>query len=920
MALHPGARLGPYEIQGSLGAGGMGEVYRARDPRLQRDVALKVLPEDAAADPERRRRFEIEARAVAALNHPHILAVHDVGTDGDVSYVVFELVEGETLRQRLTRETLPPRKAVEHTIQLCRGLAAAHARDILHRDLKPENVILTRDGSLKILDFGLAKLVPGPEEAEGTEFPTDTRPGTLLGTVGYLSPEQAKGRPADERSDVFAVGVVLYEVLSGQRPFRGDTHAEAVAAVLKEDPPALVSPSRPVPPALDRIVRRCLEKDPEDRFQSARDLGFALDALSGTSGTSELGAEAPRWPTSRRRGTILAVAALAAAALLAGILASRLWLPPGNSRREALITRSQIDLTPDLPIYSIRGNAPRTALALTPDGTLLVWNCRRRDAPGTATLHVRRLDTGEVTRILEAGDRAGQPFISPDGRWIAFTAQEDSERFWLRKVPVEGGLAIDLAELTEIPMGTSWGADGRIYLGSQRKGLRWIPSEGGPLREITTVDQTREVGHRLPSALPGGRELLFTTMPHAFGVKARVEVVSLATGERTVVVEDAADARYLPTGHLVFARQGVLMAAPFDFERLELAAPPVPVAEGVSQALNTGSNHFTSAAAQYTVSDSGLLAYVPGGIVEDPPIELLLVDEDGRTERLPGFDRPLVSPQLHFSPDGRQLVFSERARSGLLWLFDVERQTYRVLSPEGGLAASPRWSPDGTRLALAWSEEGPLNLWVRPGGPGDWQRLTEGERMDWSPSWSPDGRFLAFIREGPPSIDIFLYRFEDRQVVPFLATGAMEGWPEFSPDGRWLAYASNESGRTEVYVTSFPDREQTLTVSRQGGQSPAWSRDGSRLFYYSRPPGGRRSMMAVTVRHDPELSLGIPTALFRLPDGVVAFGTRTYELHPDGRRFLIGVEAKRDPPPPITRIELVHNWFAELERLAPTGR
>jgi serine/threonine protein kinase/Tol biopolymer transport system component len=917
MPLRPGGRLGPYEILASLGAGGMGEVYRARDPRLQRDVALKVLPEDAAADPERRRRFETEARAVAALNHPHILAVHDVGTDGDVSYVVFELVEGETLRQRLTRETLPPRKAVEHTIQLCRGLAAAHARDILHRDLKPENVILTRDGSLKILDFGLAKLVPGPEEAEGTEFPTDTRPGTLLGTVGYLSPEQAKGRPADERSDVFAVGVVLYEMLSGQRPFRGDTHAEAVAAVLKEDAPDLVSPSGPVPPALHRIVRRCLEKDPEDRFQSARDLGFALDALSGTSGESELGAEAPRWPRTRRRRTILAVGALAVAALLAGVLADRMWLPPRDGR-QAPVLRSQLDLTSDRPLFGTRQNHPiRTELALSPDGSLLVWTARARDHE--AALHVRQLETGEVAHIEEAGDSA-QPFFSPDGRWIGFLTYDGPQQFRLRKVPVEGGLAVDLAELTEDPMGASWAPDGKIYLGSEKGGLQWVPSEGGALREITTRDSTRESGYRLPRVLPGGRALLFTTMPHVFGLMARVEAVSLEDGERKVVVEDAADGRYLPTGHLVFVRQGVLMAAPFDPTRLELLAPPIPVVEGISQALNSGSNVDNSCAAQLTVSDSGLLAYAAGGIFEDTPIELVLVDEDGRTEPLPGFDRPLVSPQLHFSPDGRQLAFTEQNRSGLLWLFDVERQTYRPLS-DGGIAGSPRWSPDGTRLAVTWTEAGPNHLWIVPTGRGEWQRLTDGERTDWSPSWSPDGQFLAFARESPPSTDILLYRFEDRQVYPFLTTEAYEAFPEFSPDGRWLAYTSDESGRFEVYVTSFPDREQTLTVSRNGGQAPAWSRDGGRLFYYSSWSREKpRSMMAVTVRQGSELSLGILVALFQLPDGVVAFGTRTYELHPDGRRFVVGRWVKRDPPPPITRLHLVHNWFAELERLAPTDR
>ncbi len=317
----------------------------------------------------------------------------------------------------------------------------------------------------------------------------------------------------------------------------------------------------------------------------------------------------------------------------------------------------------------------------------------------------------------------------------------------------------------------------------------------------------------------------------------------------------------------------------------------------------------------FAVSDSGLLVYTPGGIYEEQPIELVLVDEAGRAEPLPGFDKPLVSPQVRYSPDGRQLVFVERARSGLLWLFDVERHTYRALS-DRGIAGAPRWSPDGSRLVVSWSEAGPFHLWMLPAGGGQWERLTEGERHDWAPSWSPDGRFLAFERAG----DIFVYRFEDHQAVPFVATGSREMLPEFSPDGRWLAYTSNESGRDEVYVTSFPDRERTLTVSPQGGMAPAWSRDGSRLFYYSlASPGGRSSMMAVPVRHDPELSLGSPTELFPLPERFLSMSVaRTYELHPDGRRFLVGVWGEQKSTPPITRLELVHNWFAELERLSPT--
>jgi Tol biopolymer transport system component len=913
VAVVRGTRLGPYEVLDLLGAGGMGEVYRARDTRLGRDVAIKVLPAHVAQDPEALGRFAQETRALASLNHPHICALYDVGREGGVDFAVTELLEGQTLRERLSRGALSPTKAIDLTVQTCQGLAAAHAKGIVHRDLKPENLFLTRDG-LKILDFGLAKRATPPREVEGTT--PHTRSGLLLGTVGYLSPEQARGEPADARSDVFALGVVLYEMLSGRRAFKKDTHAETLTAILKEDPPELASPAGPIPPSLERILRRCLEKDPEDRFQSARDVGFALDVTSGASGVPVREAEARRWLRRTPRWAIPAAATVALAALLAGILADRLWLRPRASDTEATVVRSQIDLTPDPPLFgAYPDQVPfRNQLALSPDGTLLVWAGRQgRDAP---SLRLRRLDTGEVTRFSEAG---AQPFFSPDGRWIGFLTPKDQGQFRLRKAPVEGGLAVDLAEIPGDPMGATWGPDGKIYLGSETEGLYWVPAEGGSPHEITTVDRTREVGHRLPSVLPGGHEILFTSMPFKWGVRARIEAVSLATGERKVVVEDGADGRYLPTGHLVFVQQGVLMAAPFDLSRVELAAPPVPVVDGVSQALNWGYDPLNSGAGQFAVSDAGLLAYAPGSIVADTPIELLLVDEDGRTDPLPGFDRPLVSPQLHFSPDGRYLAFTEQHRSGLLWLFDVERQTYRALSNRG-IAGSPRWSADGTRLAVGWSEAGPFQLWIVPTGRGDWERLTDGERMTWSPSWSPDARFLAFVQEGPPSEDILIYRFEDQKAVPFLATPAMELYPELSPDGRSLAYASNESGRFEVYVTSFPDREQTLTVSRQGGQAPAWSRDGSRLFYYSRPSEGVRTLMAVAVRDGPELSLGMPTPLFRLPQRFVDIGTRAYALHPDGRHFVIGRFRETDPPPPITRLNLVHNWFAELERLCPTSR
>jgi hypothetical protein len=449
-----------------------------------------------------------------------------------------------------------------------------------------------------------------------------------------------------------------------------------------------------------------------------------------------------------------------------------------------------------------------------------------------------------------------------------------------------------------------------------------MPAEGGPLREITTRDRSLEAGHRLPWGLPGGEALLFTTMPRTTTAVARIEGVSLTTGERKVVVEDAADARYLETGHLVFVRRGTLMAAPFDLERLELAAPPVPVVDGVAQALNMRTDE-NSGAGQFAVADSGLLVYVSGGIANrDHKRELVLLDETGRAEPLPGFDREAVSPNLRFSPDGRQLAFTEEGARDLVGLFDVERQTYRVLV-EGGIATSPRWSPDGSQLAMGWSEGGPFDIFVQPVSGGDGERLTESPGYDLALSWSPDGRFLAFVREELPAHDIFLYRYEDRQVVPFLVTKAKESWPELSPDGRWLAYGSDETGKDEIYVTSFPDGKQTLAVSRDGGQDPAWSRDGRRLFYVQsqgRGPEASGFMMAVSVGPGESLSLGQPAALFRLPEG---FGTRhptsSYAVHPDGR-FLVALRREHEPPPPITRLNLVHNWFAELERLAPTDR
>jgi serine/threonine-protein kinase len=906
-------RLGPYVVEELIGAGGMGEVYRALDTRLGRAVAVKVLPDHVAKDTAALARFSREARTIATLSHPHICALHDVGREGDVDYLVMELLEGETLAERLKHGPLKLERVLRHAIEIAEALAAAHARGIVHRDLKPGNVMLTRVGA-KLLDFGLAKLRPidGPD---GGEDRTASRDDVVAGTPPYMAPETLERGTADARTDIFALGAVIYEMATGDRAFAGVSPARLIASIVEGEAPSLASRRPGTPPALDRLVAKCLRKDAAERWQSAQDVAFRLIEIAEADPSSD-----GRAARSSLRWAIPAMALVAVTSLLTGVFVEHRRRPTPRGG----VVRSQIDLAAEM---ALPGHPWHTLLALTPDGKELVWSGRLNGvpAPASATLYSRRLDTGEVRRI-PGTEGAVAPVFSPDGRWIAFHAPVDGRRK-LRTVPVEGGLAVDLAEWSEPPMGMTWAADGRIFVGRPDRGLQWVSSEGGPLHELTTADRLHEVGHRLPHVLPGGRALLFTAMPHPWGLESRIEAVTLSTGARKVVVEDAADARYLPTGHLLFVRRGVLMAARFDLARLELTTTAVPVVKGVSQALDIGGN---SGAAQFAVADSGLLVYAPGGPFEYPPLELILLDETGRPTPLPGFDKPAVTAQSRFSPDGRQLAFVEQARSGLLWLFDVERQTYRALS-DAGTSGCPAWSPDGTRLVVSWSKAGPLQLWELPiQGGGDWHRLVESEVSDCASSWSPDGRFLAFTRaSGPPSgDDIFLYNTETREIVPFLTQNADQQTPVFSPDGRWLAYLSTESGPPEIYITSLPDRKQTITVSRLGGFAPIWSRDGRRLFYHTPHSAKGQSMMSIDVRFNGSLSLGPPTFLFELPELFSSqlpelFSSmtpvRSVELHPDGRRFLVGKWAS--PPytfSPTTRLQVVHNWFTELERLSPS--
>jgi len=929
-----GARLGHFQVVELIDAGGMGEVYRARDEKLGRDVALKVLPAAFSRDAERVARLEREARLLATLSHPNIEAIHGLEELDGRHALVLELIPGETLADRLARGPIPVPEALELARQMAEALEAAHAEGIIHRDIKPSNVKVTPKGEAKLLDFGLAK----PLSTEARELDRDsapdpqadgTRSGLILGTVRYMSPEQAQGMTLDERTDIWSFGAVLFEMLTAKPAFDGRTAVETLGSLLRDEPVWKALPGD-CPREIVRLIRHCLRKCPTERLQSIADARIELqDAL--TEGVHEGGdPQADPWlhpfphsPASRWRW--FSAAALVAT-VGAAVMAGRWSRPPSSSTSEVRAVRGQIELRPDLPLTcgqavgrqavgrqprpeAMRGRSlvcTQTEFALDPAGTRLVWTSRAR-ATGPTSLYLRQLATGEVARVTGTED-GNSPFFSPDGRWVGFVARVESG--WsLRKVSVEGGLPTELAHLEESPVGASWSADGKILLGSQSEGISWIPAEGGPLREVTKADPTREFGHRAPQRLPARDSLLLTSVSRPWAATTRVEVASLSTGERQVLIQDASAARYTSTGHIIFLRRGILMAAAFDLDALELTTEPLPIAENVSQALGEG----ITGMGQFSISDSGLLAYAPGGLSQRVPIELLLLDALGHAEPLPGFDRTGISPQPAVSPDGRRLAIVERGGAGgRLWLFDLQRRTYRLLS-QRGLACCPQWSPDGTRLLVAWSEEGPMHLWMVPSDGGEWQDLAGGEQQYWVPSWSPDQRYVAFLRSGPPSSDLMILDLEDGSVRPFVASPAMEYHPAFSPDGRWIAYTSDESGRWEVYITSFPGRERTLTVSSDGGESPAWSPDGRRLFYLSVPPDGPRSMMAVTLGNAPEASLGPPTRLF------------SYEMIslfpaplPDGR-FIVGHRREgEDLPATTTRLEAVYNWLAEFERLSPS--
>ncbi len=862
----------------------MGEVYRASDNQLSRDVAIKVLPAAFSADSERLRRFEQEAQAAGALNHPNILVIFHIGTHEGAPYIVSELLEGETLRDRTAGAALPQRKAIDYGLQIAHGLAAAHAKGIVHRDLKPENLFITNDGRVKILDFGLAKLTGAADGTQPqTEIPTrrvDTDPGVVMGTIGYMSPEQLRGRPADHRSDIFAFGAILYEMLSGKRAFRGESTADTMSAILREDPPDLSGTNRAVAPALERVVNHCLEKNPEERFHSARDLAFAIEALSGpttTSGATTTVLSA--LPAPKRKYRELLAWMVAGVLLIAAIALALLYF------RRPPVEQRPVQFVVAMPDEVSDVGAP----LISPDGRTLVF---LGTVEGKRFLYVRPLDSLTAQR-LAGTDEANFPFWSPDSRYLAFFSNNQ-----LKKIEASGGPTQTLCD-AQSAIGGSWSREGVILIALDIKGIHRVSSAGGTPTSVLRLDESRkELAQAWPVFLPDGRHFLYQSW-NGRSDDSAICVASLDGSVRKVLLKADSNPVYAPPGLLLFARNTTVVAQPFDAAKLQLSEEAVPIAEEV---VYNPSNSYSN----FSVSENGVLAMWAGGASDR---QLLWIDRAGK--QLGVLGETGVYNDIVLSPDEKRIAVQRLVGSNIdIWLMDSRSGLTSRFTFEAGAEDNPAWSPDGSQIVLS-SERGAgvFDLYQKvASGAGKEELFFQSEMGKEATDWSRDGRFILFnnyASKGGSDLWVFPL-FGDRKPYPLLETEFEESQAQFSPDGRWFAYVSNESGRNEVYVQSFPQSGGKWLVSTGGGAQPHWRRDGKELFYIA----ADRSMMAVDINTGATFEPAAPRPLF--PTRVSGYSSpNRYVVTGDGQRFLVNSPAAEVSHTPIT---IVLNWTANLKR------
>jgi serine/threonine protein kinase len=872
--------VGPYEILAKLGAGGMGEVFRARDTRLDRDVAIKVLSDAFVKDPDRVTRFEREAKAIAALSHPNVLAIFDTGrhaaagTEASVYslYVVTELLQGETLRDRLAHGALPARKVVEYAVQIARGLAAAHERGLVHRDLKPENVFLLPDGHVKILDFGLARPITGVAGTGSTEtVAAITDPGSVMGTVGYMAPEQIRGHAVDGRCDVFALGAVLYEMLSGKRAFFRETNAETMTAILKEDPPDLMPAHPGISPSLDRIIRHCLEKNPGERFQSARDVAFALESLSASGATPVT--EDPRQKTSHR--TLKTAAALA---IVAGLAASAGYF---GARQSPGATTPVTRLDMALPEGDVFRQANgQVSLAFSPDSRTLYYAAIRN---GVSHVFRRRLDSSQAEPVAGTEDAHGVSVSSDGESLLVTTSRQGADAavgggWGIRRVPVSGGQAVAIGKPTSQILGVAVSAEGHILFGTHSSGLLRI-ANGADAELIVPVGDFGPP--RFPVILPQGKGLIFTVG----GVPVSNKIALLKTGDTSpTILSTGTNAVYLDTGHLLFWRDGGLWAARFDLATLSLTAEAVPVVEDVAVRGN--------GRAGFAVAPNGTLAYVEATPVAERT--LVWVNQKGEETPLKAKAGPFSSPRL--SPDGNRVILAYRNDATEdLWIHDISRSVTERFVAEPVSEWSADCTADGERVAFTSRRDGPFKLYSkRANGLGDIEPVAHSDGV--AAILGRDGKDLLILSRGVGRLDL-----TTGTVTPLWREPSI-GEAELSPDRKWIAYSAGlEDGRRQIWVRPYPAVDANRwRISVDGGTSPRWSPDGRTLYFLD-----SNRMMAVKLRPGPTFSAEPPTVLFKGPylsDFVVA---------KDGRFLMIKAPVVTDTGE--RRIVVVLNWFTELK-------
>jgi eukaryotic-like serine/threonine-protein kinase len=886
MAILPGRRLGPYEILSAIGAGGMGEVYRARDTRLDRIVAIKILPDTRVGRADLRERFEREARAIASLNHPHICVLHDIGQQDGIDYLVMEYLEGETLAQRLLKGALPMQHVLKYSIEISDALDKAHRKGITHRDLKPGNIMLTKSGT-KLLDFGLAKLRQDVTPATPlSELPTAddaiTAQGTILGTLQYMAPEQVEGKEVDARTDIFAFGVVAYEMATGKKAFTGKSTASLMAKILETDPPPMTALTPMTPPALDHVVKRCLAKDPDERWQSAKDICEQLRWISDSGLRAGPAAAAP--PAQKSKTNIVwAAGSIAFAAAL--IVAAAFYLRRTSSPAE----KQSVHFTIGPPEKGSFTSGLQSYLSISPDGSKLAFAANVSSS--RSQLWIRSLDS-PTAQAIPGTENASDPFWSPDSRFVAFSTGQK-----LKKVAASGGPVETLAEVQ--PSFGTWGRGGVILFQADDNSLARVSESGGDATPVTTLDASRsETGHFSPQFLPDGKHFLYLAESSRAENNA-IYVASLDSKEKKLLLNVSSNPVYVSPGYLLFHRQGTLMAQPFDADRLQFTGEAVPIVEGIEF------NPFGSVAV-FSASENGVLAYRGGGGAV--PLSLVWVNRNGAEQALAAPPHNYTFPRI--SPDGRRIAAGIEEGEGQIWLYDISRDALSRLTFDGPSNVDPIWTPDGKRIAF--KGKGNRLYWQPADGGGSPEELTTGKLSSNNipSSWSPDGQELAFL-EGGALRNIWILPLKDRTAHVFVADPSNESAPQFSPDGHWIAYVSNESGRNELYVRPYPGPGGKWQISTEGGTEPVWNPKGRQLFYRD-----GQKMMAVDYTAQPTFSAGKPTILFRGPYTPTPRSASDYDVSPDGQRFLMLKAADQVPG----QISVVLNWTAALNQKVPTGK